>query len=163
MHIDCNQEDGILVYPYFRTTLLALVQEDPDFPPAERKKILRRTGEGIQELHGKNWIHIGTLSTIQKLVPFKTSKLMMSILVDVKPDNILVNWTCDKEGNKTVTDVALGDFDIAFKSEGGESRQTPYAIGNVMWRSPEGQTGRGVTKSSDIFSFGLVVCEPCLN
>jgi serine/threonine protein kinase len=84
-------------------------------------------------------------------------------VVDVKPDNILVNWTCDKDGNKTVTDVALGDFDIAFKSEGGESRQTPYAIGNAMWRSPEGQTGRGVTKASDIFSFGLVVSEPCLN
>lgn len=81
----------------------------------------------------------------------------------MKPDNILVNWTCDKDGNKTVTDVALGDFDIAFKPEGGESRQTPYAIGNAMWRSPEGQTGRGVTKASDIFSFGLVVGEPCLN
>ena len=32
-----------------------------------------------------------------------------------------------------------------------------------MWRSPEGQTGRGVTKASDIFSFGLVVGEPCLD
>jgi serine/threonine protein kinase len=82
-------------------------------------------------------------------------------LADVKPDNILVNWTCDREGNKTVTDVALGDFDIAFNSEGGESRQTPYAIGNVMWRSPEGQTGKGVTKASDMFSFGLVVSETC--
>jgi serine/threonine protein kinase len=84
-------------------------------------------------------------------------------LVDVKPDNILVNWTCDKDGNKTVTDVALGDFDIAFKCEGGESLQTPYAIGNAMWRSPEGQTGRGVTKASDVFSFGLVVGDLCLN
>ncbi|CRK24344.1 hypothetical protein BN1708_013929 [Verticillium longisporum] len=80
MHIDCNPEEGILVYPYFRGTLLALVQDDPDFPPAERKKILRH----------------------------------------VKPDNILVNWTCDKEGNKTVTDIALGDFDIASKSDTGE-------------------------------------------
>ena len=86
-----------------------------------------------------------------------------SILVNVKPDNILVNWTCDKDGNKIVTDVALGDFDIAFKSEGRESRQTPYVIGNAMWRSPEGQTGKGVTKASDIFSFGLVVGKPCLN
>ncbi|KAF2865181.1 kinase-like domain-containing protein [Massariosphaeria phaeospora] len=100
MHIDCNQEEGILA---------------------------------IQELHSKDWIHI-----------------------DVKPDNILVNWTCDKDGNITVTDVALGNFDIAFKSEGGKPRQTPYPIGNAMWRSPEGQTGRGVTKASDIFSFGLV-------
>jgi serine/threonine protein kinase len=75
----------------------------------------------------------------------------------VKPDNILVNWTSDDSGKKTVTDVALGDFDIAFKSEGGKARETPHAIGNAMWRSPEGQTGRGVTKASDIFSFGLVV------
>lgn len=60
MYIDCNQEEYILVYPYFRSTLLTLVQEDPDFPPAEQKKILRYTGEGIQELHSKNWIHIST-------------------------------------------------------------------------------------------------------
>ncbi|KAI0009492.1 kinase-like domain-containing protein [Xylariaceae sp. FL0662B] len=133
MHIDCNQEEGILVYPYFRGTLLALIQGDPDFPPAERKKILRCAGEAIRELHSKDWIHI-----------------------DVKPDNILVNWTCDREGNKTVTDVALGDFDIAFKLEGGGRLQTPYALGNVMWRSPEGQTGRGVTRALDVFSFGLV-------
>lgn len=75
----------------------------------------------------------------------------------MKPDNVLVNWACGDEGNKIVTDAALGDFDIAFKSEAGAPRQTPYAIGNAMWRSPEGQTGRGVTKASDIFSFGLVV------
>ncbi|KAL2129274.1 hypothetical protein VTI74DRAFT_7985 [Chaetomium olivicolor] len=133
MHIDCNQEEGILVYPYFRGTLLALIQEDPSLPLAEGKKILRRVGEAIQELHSKDWIHI-----------------------DVKPDNIRVNWTLDKEGNKTVTDVTLGDFDLAFKLEGGEPHQTRYAIGNAMWRSPEGQTRRGVTKASDIFSFGLV-------
>jgi hypothetical protein len=58
-----------------------------------------------------------------------------------------------------VTD-ALGDFDIAFKSQKGESLQTPYAIGNVMWRSPEGQTGNGLTQVSDLFSFGLAVREP---
>ena len=78
----------------------------------------------------------------------------------MKPDNILVNWNCDDKGEKIVSDVALGDFDTAFKLEDGKPRQTPYAIGNAMWRSPEGQTGRGVTKASDIFSFGLVVSEP---
>lgn len=76
MHTDCNQEDCILIYPYFRSTLLGLVQEDPNFPLAERKMILRHTGEGIQELHSKSWIHIGTVSTILKILPFKTSKLM---------------------------------------------------------------------------------------
>jgi serine/threonine protein kinase len=76
---------------------------------------------------------------------------------DIKPDNILVNWICDNEGKEIVTDVALDDFDIACKLEDGYAFQTPHAIGNVMWRSPEGQTGTGVTKASDVFSFGLTV------
>jgi tRNA A-37 threonylcarbamoyl transferase component Bud32 len=73
MHIDCNQEEGILVYPYFDDTLLTLIQEDSEFPVAERKKILRRTGEAIQELHGKDWIHIGTLPAIQRLLLSKVN------------------------------------------------------------------------------------------
>ncbi|RWA10222.1 hypothetical protein EKO27_g4879 [Xylaria grammica] len=133
MHIDCNQEEAVLIYPYYKSTLLSLIQNNSDFPSLQRHKILRHVAEAIEELHNKSWIHI-----------------------DIKPDNILLNWTCDNEGNKTVTDVALGDFDIACKLEDGHALQTPYAIGNAMWRSPEGQTGTGVTKASDIFSFGLV-------
>jgi len=34
-------------------------------------------------------------------------------------------------------------------------------MGNVMWRSPEGQTGKGIGKPSEVFSFGLVVSELC--
>ncbi|KAK5651308.1 hypothetical protein OQA88_12603 [Cercophora sp. LCS_1] len=134
MHLDSNREEDILIYPYFKDTLLALIKGDAaDLSLAGRKKILRCVGEAIQELHSKNWIHI-----------------------DVKPDNILVNWSCDEPGNKKIGHVALGDFDIAYQSEHGEPRQTRHAIGNAMWRSPEGQTGRGVTKASDVFSFGLV-------
>lgn len=75
----------------------------------------------------------------------------------MKPDNILVDWACDQDGNKTVTKAALGDFDIALKLEDGKPLYGPHAVGNAMWRSPEAQTGRGVTKASDVFSFGLVV------
>ncbi|CRK16643.1 hypothetical protein BN1708_002900 [Verticillium longisporum] len=133
LHIDCNPEENALIYPYFNGTLLDLIRDDPGLRSTPRVKILRHVAEAIQELHAKDWIHI-----------------------DVKPDNILVNWTSDAQNNKTVTDAVLGDFDVAHKLAPGDSRQTPYAIGNVMWRSPEGQTGRGVTKASDIFSFGLV-------
>ena len=156
MHTDCNQEQRILVYPYFRDTLLGLIKDDSEVLFPERKKILRRVGEAIQELHRKEWIHIGTIP-VPNCLPDLSMLTMLLFLADIKPDNMLVNWTCDKDGPKTVTDVALGDFDIAFKSEGGKPRQTPYAIGNAMWRSPEGQTGRGVTKASDMYSFGLVV------
>ncbi|KAK1672242.1 kinase-like domain-containing protein [Colletotrichum godetiae] len=133
MHTDCNPEEGILIYPYYQDTLLSLIEGDGNLPTAERKKILRGTAEAIQELHTKGWIHC-----------------------DIKPDNILVNWTCDDQGTKTVTDVALGDFDIAYELPSGQlSRRTRSAIGNVMWRSPEGQTGI-TSKASDVFSFGLV-------
>jgi serine/threonine protein kinase len=83
-------------------------------------------------------------------------------ITDVKPDNILVNWTDDGQGNKSVTDVVLGDFDIAFQLKDNESLQTPHAQGNAMWRSPEAQTGSGVSKASDVYSFGLVVSFPIL-
>jgi serine/threonine protein kinase len=90
---------------------------------------------------------------MQNLLPF-------GFLADVKPDNIFVNWTCNKEGNKTVTDTALGDFGIAYKQVGATPLRTGIALGNFMWRSPEGQTGSGITKASDIFSYGLVVSGP---
>ena len=46
--------------PYFETTLLALIQGNPEFPTEGRKKILRQVGEAIQELHNQDWIHLGT-------------------------------------------------------------------------------------------------------
>ncbi|KAK3897254.1 hypothetical protein C8A05DRAFT_19949, partial [Staphylotrichum tortipilum] len=69
---------------------------------------------------------------------------------DIKHDNILVNWTSSDDGTNTITNVALGDFLIAFKSGSGKPRQTPYAVGNFMWQSPERQTGRGLTKAFDM-------------
>ncbi|KAF1849203.1 kinase-like protein [Cucurbitaria berberidis CBS 394.84] len=132
MHVDSNSKEPILIYPYFRDTLLALLKNDPAFPPDERPKIMRGVGEAIQELHSRDWVH-----------------------TDIKPDNVLVNWTCDNEGNKIVTDVALGDFDIACQLKDNEARHTEHALGNAMWRSPEAQTGI-CTKASDIYSLGLV-------
>ncbi|CZT15729.1 uncharacterized protein RCC_01563 [Ramularia collo-cygni] len=133
MHVDSNSKESILVYDYFRDTLLSLLENDPAFPPDERAKIIMRgVGEAVQELHTNSWIH-----------------------ADIKPDNILVDWTSDREGNKVVTRVALGDFDIACKLREGEVHLTPHAIGNAMWRSPEGQTGL-LTRASDIYSLGLV-------
>lgn len=68
MPIDFNPEDRIVIYPYFRDTLLDLVRADPGFPPAELKKVLRYLGEALQEFHTKGWLHLGTLSTTHRLV-----------------------------------------------------------------------------------------------
>lgn len=51
--------------------------------------------------------------------------------------------------------VVLGDMDCALKLKG--EKLLNYRIGNVMWRSPEGQLGKGVGKPSEVFSFALLV------
>lgn len=82
-----------------------------------------------------------------------------AVFKDVKPDNILVDWAHDSQGEPKVEKVALGDFDIALKLVDEQPLRAPHAVGNVMWRSPEGQSGKGVAKASDIYSLGLVVSD----
>ncbi|KAM3416192.1 hypothetical protein BST61_g7798 [Cercospora zeina] len=132
MHIDCNTEQSILVFEHFQDTLLSLIKDNPELSPDERPKIMRSVGEAIDELHSQDWVH-----------------------TDIKPDNVFVNWTCDQAGNKVITRTVLGDFDIACKLEDGETRITPHAVGNVMWRSPEAQACMA-NKATDIYSLGLV-------
>ncbi|THX67822.1 kinase-like protein [Aureobasidium pullulans] len=110
IHVDCNQDEGVLVYPYFDSTLLALIKDDPELVHTQRKKILRYIAEAIQELHSKNWIHI-----------------------DIKPDKILVNL--DGGDTKEITNAVLGDLDIAYHLEDRKALRTRHAIGNAMWRS----------------------------
>ncbi|KAI0198201.1 kinase-like protein [Astrocystis sublimbata] len=131
---DFAPEDHIVVYPYFKCTLLDLMRTDSEISTEEKKKVLRYVGEAIQEFHANGWLHL-----------------------DIKPSNIFINWTCDENGNKTVTGATLGDLDIAFKLREADMRlRTGIALGNYMWRSPEQQTGSGMTQASDMFSYGLV-------
>lgn len=80
-------------------------------------------------------------------------------ILDVKPDNILVDWSQDKQGRVEAERVALIDLDCSLKLKGDRLLRLPGAqrIGNYMWLSPEGHTGLGIGKPSDLFSYGLVV------
>ncbi|EUC42743.1 hypothetical protein COCMIDRAFT_39214 [Bipolaris oryzae ATCC 44560] len=53
--------------------------------------------------------------------------------------------------------IHRGDFNLAFKFDTGALLYNTRAVGNIMWRSPEGQTGRGLSKASDVYSFGLCI------
>ncbi|EEQ35180.1 conserved hypothetical protein [Microsporum canis CBS 113480] len=77
---------------------------------------------------------------------------------NVKPDNVMINYTQDKQGQPLPERVALGDLDCSLKMKGDKLLRLPEGIklGNVMWRSPEAQTGQGIGKHSDVFSYGLV-------
>ncbi|KAF2278684.1 kinase-like protein [Westerdykella ornata] len=121
IHIDQIEKENIVVYEYFKTDLLSLVENYPALPITMRKTILKEVGLALAEIsmHAKNWIHL-----------------------DVKPNNFHLEK------------LALGDLDCALKLKG--ERLLNDRTGNVMWRSPEGQRGKGVGKPSEVFSFALL-------
>ncbi|KAM5476925.1 hypothetical protein MauCBS54593_000196 [Microsporum audouinii] len=135
VHIDESEEEKVLIYEYFSDNLLSFIKKNPSLPIEARKWILRELGQSLKEFHAKNWIHI-----------------------DVKPDNVMINYTQDKQGQPLPERVVLGDLDCSLKMKGDKLLRLPEGIklGNVMWRSPEAQTGQGIGKPSDVFSYGLV-------
>lgn len=137
-HIDDNEDERVLVYEYYKDNLFSLVKNNPDLPVEARKFILREVGLGLKDLHSKHWIH-----------------------VDTKPNNVMLDWCLDQNGHFKIERVALSDLDCALKLEG--DKLLNHRIGNVMWRSPEGQVGKGIGKPSEVFSFGLMVNELCSN
>ncbi|KAM5489202.1 hypothetical protein MaudMau93_003699 [Microsporum audouinii] len=135
MHVDDNVTERVLVYKYLNDDLLSLVKHNPSMSLQARKWILQELGKSLKELHAKNWIHI-----------------------DVKPDNVMVDYSWDKDGQLRPERVMLSDFDCSLKLKDKKLLRLPKGIklGNTMWRSPEGQTGQGIGKASDVFSYGLV-------
>jgi serine/threonine protein kinase len=81
--------------------------------------------------------------------------LLTYLSLDVKPNNVFVNWHVDEKDEFHLEKVALGDMDCALKLKGGMLLNR--MVGNVMWRSPEGQLGKGIGKPSEVFSFALLV------
>ncbi len=79
----------------------------------------------------------------------------------MKADNVVVDWSADGEGRPRIEKVALGDFDCCLRLKGDKLLDLPRGVrlGNVMWRSPEAQAGKGIGKASDVFSHGLLVSE----
>lgn len=58
-HIDDNESENVLVYEYFRDNLLSFIKRTPNLPIKERKFILHELGLGLNDMHRKNWIHLG--------------------------------------------------------------------------------------------------------
>jgi serine/threonine protein kinase len=75
--------------------------------------------------------------------------------VDTKADNVLIDWEEHQDGI-IVERVQLADLEDAAYIPPG-SHIIGKQVGNGMWRSPKAHTSKSTNKSSDIFSFALVV------
>lgn len=59
IHTDQIEQENIVVYEYFKTDLLALVENYPALPIAARKAILKEIALVLHDMHMKDWIHLG--------------------------------------------------------------------------------------------------------
>lgn len=127
---DIIPEHSMFAYKYLRDHLLSFFQRDVPLPIT--KRILRDVLHGITALHDKSIVH-----------------------TDIKPDNILVDWK-ETGDDITVEQVQIADIESgAYVPEGSTIKG--LQVGNWMWRSPEAHMFGPMNKSTDMFSFGLVV------
>ena len=63
IHIDDNTKENVLVYEYFKSNLLSLVENYPALPIEARKTILKEVGLGLNDIHTRHWIHLGIIPT----------------------------------------------------------------------------------------------------
>ncbi|KAF8862867.1 putative serine/threonine protein kinase [Acephala macrosclerotiorum] len=119
IHVDDNKKENVLVYEYFKSDLLSLVENYPALPIEARKAILKEVALGLNDIHTKNWIHL-----------------------DVKPNNVFLNWRVDEKDQFHLEKVALGDMECALKL--GGQKLLSHRMGN------------GVGKPSEVFSFALL-------
>lgn len=80
---------------------------------------------------------------------------------DIKPDNILVDYTEHKK-ELNIQAVQIADLDDAVSLPCGMWLEGT-TCGNAIWRSPESWCRAKQSQPSDIFSFGIMVCLFHLN
>ena len=73
----------------------------------------------------------------------------------------MLDYSWDQDCQNRSERVVLSDLDCSLKLKGDKPLRLPggIKIGNVMWRAPEAQTGQGIGKASDVFSYALVVSK----
>jgi serine/threonine protein kinase len=93
IHIDANEKENVLVYEYFKSDLLSLVENYPALPIKARKSILKEVGLGLKDIHERHWIHLGIYNIIENI--YTTSPL--TSYLDIKPNNVFLNWYVDEK------------------------------------------------------------------
>jgi serine/threonine protein kinase len=93
-------------------------------------------------------------------MPFKhpTNKYKYSMLItlDIKPNNVLINYEGSTDSDITMKSVQIPDLEDAVIVPAGKYLRGPLC-GNQLWRSPESWARSRQNQASDIFSFGIVV------
>ncbi|PQE16276.1 Oxoglutarate iron-dependent oxygenase protein [Rutstroemia sp. NJR-2017a WRK4] len=91
-HVDVDEGQNILVYKFAISNVLEMINDCPPLPLQARKTILKDVGLALENMHTRNWI-----------------------LLDVKPDDVFIDWIVNMENKFCLHKVQLGDLDCALK------------------------------------------------
>lgn len=113
---------------------------------------MKQVLQGLADLHSQDIAHLGKFVTL-----FKHTALSHNSTTDIKADNVLVN------AKKTDTEVRVDEVQISDLENAAylpKGRCVKGMLpGNECWRSPEGHFRGELDKTSDMFSFGILVCD----
>ncbi|QVM09325.1 hypothetical protein D8B26_003988 [Coccidioides posadasii str. Silveira] len=97
----------------------------------------------------------------QKPLSTKTRKIF-SIMGNIKPNNILVDYDESAEGHVSIKNVQISDLEDTVIVPPGKWLRGPLC-GNAIWRSPESWCRSRQNQASDVFSFGIVMVYVMVN
>lgn len=142
----------LFIYPFLTGDLLRLSQK-----PLNRETrihILQLALRGLAFMHDRGVLHNGKLRHPQGCFTYTTN-----LFIDIKPNNILVDYDESTDGQVVVKNVQVSDLEDTVIVPPGKWLRGPLC-GNGIWRSPESWCRSRQNQASDIFSFGIVVCLP---
>lgn len=115
-------------------------------------------GENLEQIISRGAINMEDFRKIavESLEGLNVAHRMGILHRDVKPSNIMVNWTPDGTFQTKVLDFGLAKFTARPKQQ--TSRQDGTSVlGSVHFMSPEQTAGRPLDQRSDLYSLGCVL------
>jgi serine/threonine protein kinase len=117
----------------------------------EVKYVARKMLKALAVLHDDGYVHTGILSLESFLITGRSTNNVY--ILDIKPDNILVNYG---QGNMRLADVKLADFGSTVHMDSRYATEGDF-IGAPIFRSPEAHLQMRWSTTTDIWSFGTTV------
>jgi serine/threonine protein kinase len=148
--VNPDTESHALVMRWLDGDLLDATK-DRQLSSPEVKLVAKGVLEALKVLHADGFVHTGELTALPYILEteFRTHDRL-----DVKPNNVLVNYADDSK--QRITEVQLADFGSTVSEESGHAKDGDD-ISTPIFRSPEAAMQLPWTTATDIWSFGITV------